>query len=115
MKTEKEIKALESAIYNAQINYFRAILTNLKEIGKEVDLINDEIGDVGLTLTNIDDDGNCEVDVVDKVRYNDNGRGESFEVHIIKCDGKKCDSWVSIDCFNHDCSMYIFANIKWKE
>ena len=117
MKTREEIKVLESAIYAARRAYVAAIVSNLKEMG-EAELNNDNINENGLTVTNLNYDGDSEEVVVDKVRYANVNVGDFrdlIEVHVIRYDGEERDTWWWMNDFIDDCQTYIFDNIKWKE
>lgn len=117
MKTKEELNELSGNIGKAIYAYHIAIFDNLKESGKEYDVISDYDDDDdehnGLRLTIIGRH-NESVDIcVDKVRcakYESDA--EVVEVHICEDNYKACDYWCVADVLGDDLD-YVYDNINW--
>ena len=117
MKTKKELDELSRKITEATFAYHAAIFDNLKESGKEHDVIpnyddDDECDDNGLRITIIGRHDELVDICVDKVRYASGF--ELIEVHVCEENYKKCDYWCDVDTFGYDAD-YVFDNIQWEK
>ena len=119
MRTKKELDELSEMIANATFAYHAAIFDNLKESGKEYDVIPDDDDDDeehnGLRLTIIGRHDESVDICVDKVRYAKRKSGvELIEVHVCEEDYEERDYWCDVDTFGYD-EDYVFNNIKWEK
>lgn len=113
MKTAKELDKLSRNIGNAIHKYHCAIFDNLKESGKEYNILHeDEENGLHLTIIGRHDET---VDIcVDKIRYAKHESGvELIEVHICEENYNSRDYWCDIDTLGND-EDYVFDSIDWE-
>lgn len=106
MKTKKEIMQLRNAVSEAISAYHNAIESNLKESGREHNVIGDDEEYDGVILKIYNDD----YILVDKVRWNK--ETECVEYHEAEFNYKECDVWKPISWLIDD-AEYIYEAIEW--
>jgi len=112
MKTKEELQELSFAIGKAKRVYHKAIADNLKEGGKEFNVLN-PWGDEetsGLPISFGGDDCDLDEEVVDKVRWNEE-RG-IIEYHSCRFNYLKVDTWADVNYLGDDVD-YVFDAIDW--
>ena len=109
MKTKKEIMQLRNAVGEAVSAYHNAIESNLKESGREHNVIGDDEDYDGMFLTIYDND-DINTILVDKVRWNE--ETECVEYHEAKFNYNECDVWKPIR-WRGDDAEYIYEAIEW--
>ena len=118
MKTKEELQELSFAIGKAERAYHKAIADNLKEGGKEYNVLNpwgdvdeddEEVNGINLTISGYDDDLYDEL--IDKVRWNEE-KG-IIEYHCSKFNYKKVDNWNDVSYLGDDVD-YVFDAIDWE-
>jgi len=108
MKTKEELNKLSQEIARATFAYHNAIAVNLKESGKEHNVIGfDE--DEGLYLKLRDDDS-VDTALVDKVRWNEE-KGY-VEYHTSEWNYEDADDWTHIAWLGDDAD-YVYEAIEW--
>ena len=113
MKTTKELRELSNAIGKAICAYHNAISENLKESGKEHNVVGYEDEDEkGLRLEIIGRHDDLVSTVIDKVRYNN--ESDMVEVHICEEDYREQDYWTYISTLG-DAQDYVNDSIEWEE
>ena len=113
MKTKKELDKLSNAIGNAIFAYHNAIAENLKESGKEHNVVGyEDEEEKGLRVEIIGRHNDVVSIVVDKVRYNN--KSNSVEVHICEEDYREQDYWTFISTLD-DAQDYVNDSIDWEE
>ena len=116
MRTKKELDELSDAIGTAICNYHNAVAANLREAGKEFNVLPDNEDDDGLRLDTRDDDNYVVNLVIDKIRWNPDyaeGIGR-IEVHSCEEEYKERDEWFDIDYLGDD-TDYVLDNINWED
>ena len=119
MKTSKEIHELTNAIGDATRAYHNAIADNLKECGKELNVMNiwedeDADGELlnGMRLSVRGDDNDLNDEVIDKIRWNEE-KG-CVEYHSISYNYRQVDEWANVAWLGDDVD-YIYEAIEWEE
>lgn len=110
MKTIEELQELSDNIAKAVFAYHNAVEVNLKESGKEYNVIGDD-DDGGLLVETIGRHGVVDV-LIDKVRYNNDT--ENVEAHVCEEDGDEIDYWLNVSYFEED-ETYIYDKIEWDD
>ena len=110
---------LRNAIGEAISAYYNAVASNLKESGREHNVIGDDEDYDGIFLTIYDNDDintilvdNDDINtiLVDKVRWNE--ETECVEYHEAKFNYIECDVWKPIRLLLDD-AEYIYEAIEW--
>lgn len=110
MKSKKELNTLSSAIGKAIREYHNAVEENLKESGKEHNVVGDDEEEDGLVLKLRDDDA---VDTcrIDKVRWNKDRN--YVEYHCAEWNYREADTWTPIHWLGEEIE-YIYDSIDWE-
>jgi hypothetical protein len=109
MKTAKELYEMSMAIGKATRAYHKAVEDNLKESGKEHNVIGDDEDYDGIYLKVREDDA-VDTILVDKVRWNN--EGNCVEYHCSVWNYETTDNWTPISWLGDDID-YIYNNIEW--
>ena len=109
MKTSRELNEMLMAIGEATLDYHKAIEDNLKESGKEHNVIGDDEDYDGIYLKLRDDDA-VDTALVDKVRWNKEDR--QVECHYSSWNYKATDYWTPVYWLADEIN-YIYENIEW--
>lgn len=114
MKTKKELEKLSRAIGKAIFAYHNAIAVNLKECGKEMNVLpfDGDEDEKGLRLELVGRHNDLISTVIDKVRWND--EHNIVEVHIVEEDYDESDYWLDISYLG-DNEDYVNDNIDWEK
>ena len=110
MKTVQELAELRSNVAKSIFAYHNAIFNNLKESGKEYNILpfDDETNGIRLDYDGVSN-------VIDKVRYAKRGSGvELIECHCCEENFKEVDQWFNIDYWCEDAD-YIYDAIIWDD
>lgn len=110
MKTFEELQELSDNIAKAVFAYHKAVKANLKESGKEYNVICDD-DESGLLVETIGRHGVVDV-VIDKVRYNNDT--ENVEAHVCEENGVEIDYWLNVSYFEED-ETHIYDKIEWDD
>jgi hypothetical protein len=110
MKTAKELDKLCMAIGEAIMNYRKAVEANIKESGKELEVVGDDEDEDGIVLKIRDDDA---VDTcrIDKVRWNEDR--DCAEYHCAEWNYREVDTWTPIYWLGGE-QDYVYENINWE-
>lgn len=109
MKTKEELKELNGNIGRAFYAYCTAIEENLKESGKEHNVIGDDDEYDGIYLQI--QDGDCvNTELIDKVRWNEE-KG-CVEYHCSEWNYKEANDWTPISWLCEDME-YVYEAIEW--
>lgn len=109
MKTSKELYEMSMAIGEAKRAYREAVEANLKESGKEHNVIGDDDEYDGIYLKLRDDDA-VDTALVDKVRWNNERNYAEF--HYSEWNYDTADNWTPVYWLNEEIN-YIYDNIEW--
>lgn len=110
MKTRKELQELSDNIAKAVFAYHKAVEANLKESGKEYNVIGDN-DERGLFVQTIGRHGVVDF-LIDKVRYNNDT--ENVKAHVCEENGAEIDYWLNASFFEED-EDYIYDKIEWED
>ena len=110
MKTREELNKLSMAIGKAILDYHNAVAENLKESGKEHNVVGDDEDEDGIVLKLRDDDA---VDTcrIDKVRWNEDRNYVEF--HSAQWNYRETNDWIPI-LLGEDI-VYVYDNIDWED
>lgn len=110
MKTKEQLQAMSNAIREAKRTYRNAIAVNLKESGKEHNLLFDDEYEKGLMfLVSVGDVVNTEV--IDKVKWNE--ERQDVQYHIVESNYRECDLWSSVSWLGEDVD-FLYEAIDWE-
>lgn len=110
MKTKKELDKLCMAIGEAKRDYYLAVAVNLKESGKEHNVIGDDEDEEGIVLKLRDDDS-VDTARIDKVRWNKDRNYVEF--HSAQWNYRETDEWIPIHWLGEEI-VYVYDNIDWE-
>lgn len=112
MRTKEQLQELSNAIGVAIRAYHSAVADNLKESGKEHNILFDDEFEKGLMLSVRNDNGDGLItEVIDKVRWNE--EMQDVQYHSVEYNYKECDEWYSVSWLGEDAD-YIFEAIDWE-
>ena len=113
MRTKAELQELSKAIGDAERAFRNAIADNLKESGKEHNILFDDEYEDGFILFVRNDDGDgFNTEVIDKVRWNE--ERECVEYHLIEYNYYyERDEWYSVSLLGDDVD-YLYEAIDWE-
>ena len=109
MTTKKELQELSNNIGKAIFAYRNAVAVNLKESGKEHNVIGDDEEYNGICLK-IRDDDSVDTALIDKVRWNE--ERECVEYHCSEWNYQSTDDWTNIAWLGEEID-YIYDAIEW--
>lgn len=121
MKSLATINNLRDRMFKAGFAYRQAIMQNLKEWGKELEVINcdwseDDGYPRGVKVTSIGNNDETFSCVVDKIRYEDNEIINKASIHVVWLDyNEDIDEWWGLDDLIGEAADYVVSCIQWPE
>ena len=120
MKSLATIENLRNRMFKAERAYRQAIVENLKEYGKELEVINDEWSEDdgyprGVEVTSIGDDNESFSCVVDKIRYEEGEIIDKASIHVVWYNYKNIDQWWGLNDLIGEAADYVLSCIQWPE
>ena len=118
--TKEELKQLEREITTAEQKFHNAVCENLKDgkvykIRSDNEENEDEENCDGLRVTIIGRHDSLVELVVDAIKYNKDSKGfNKIEIHVVREDYEKCNTWCPIYICGSTEVTYIYSQIEWE-
>lgn len=121
MKSIATLNSMYQAIHQAHIEWVRAIIDNMKEVGTELKVVDDNYNPEdgwpeGLHLVVMDDNNYPKDIVIDRVKYQAGScYGNIISIHLCYQEPEACDTWWNLSYLTTDTADTVLNAIQWPE